>query len=164
MSQSQFWINHFGRASIAPRTMLRVLQIAESVCGRQLVSLLHQPAPGLPLPSPLQHARWASDKALQYAKDRKHHESDLSQLRKQWAEEHHEAAARRAEAEAAAETRRAAAKASRAQADAATKESSRQELAARQQVDREVRALAKAARLQRQEVREDILEVAREER
>lgn len=149
--------------------MLRRYRETKRIADVALISLQHAPiaSPALsisPLVGPLLQARWVSEEALKYSKDRKKYESNLSELRKQWAEQQKAAAAERAGAEAAAEQRRQTIKAQRARQDAASKEAAKEALLARQRADREVRAQAKAERLQHHEVRNDILEAAKEER
>jgi hypothetical protein len=112
----------------------------------QLISLLDWAAMGQLGPSAASaglQVRAASSstlaKSLKYARDRKAHDSGLSELRKAWAKEHEEAEARRAAAALVAEERRKAALSRRAQTDAADKEVRRAELVARQQAEREQR-------------------------
>ena len=81
----------------------------------------------------------ANQKAIQYARERKTYESNLSELRKEWAKQEEAAAKRRASEAEAVEARRRAAKSQRARDDAADKETRRKELLARQQADRELR-------------------------
>ena len=90
-----------------------------------------------------QQLRWAgtssTQKSINYAKERKSYESNLSELRKAWAKEQEELAVRRAAQAEAKEAQRRAAKSQRAQDDAADKVTRKLELAARQQVARELR-------------------------
>jgi hypothetical protein len=112
-----------------------------------------------------QHVRRLSDDAsLQFAKDRKKYDAELSKLRKQWAKDVADKAAEAAEQAAAATQRREAAKAARERQDAAGRETRRQELLAQQAASRRVRAAEKEERLRRQGLRDDILAAAREER
>jgi hypothetical protein len=109
-------------------------------------------------------ARPTPEEALRLAKDRARQRGELSALRKQWASEGAARVAAEAAAAEAAAARRAAAAARRERADESAAAARRAAMLAAQADARAERAAERAARLGRQRLREDVLEVAREER
>ncbi|KAI3425223.1 hypothetical protein D9Q98_008991 [Chlorella vulgaris] len=101
---------------------------------------------------------------VQFARERKGFENELSKLRKQWADkrlaEEAVATAAAAKAKAAIEAKRA----RRMQQDIATKERRKEAYQIAQAAELELRTAAKAERLKRAELRAEVLDVAREER
>lgn len=103
-------------------------------------------------------------RSLRFAKDRKAHDNSMKELRKQWAEERRvaeEEAATQAAAERAAIEAARTRKRQQQQADKTAKLRAREE---RLKEEKVLRVAAKAARLQRQQLREEVQDVAREQR
>lgn len=153
--------------------LMRRAQAAACAARQQLTSLLQLQlqAPGLRQQcvafsneAKYEASAAARAKATRFAKERKTFEETLAEMRKQWAKDVRESAARKQLKQQAVRSKQDTGKkavASRSAADRGQRVAAQEAMEATR---REMQAVGKVQRLQRQQLREEVLDVAREER